>query len=458
MRSNGLYSWAGATPGTTASTVNALNQIATHGGVPFNYDAKGNLTSDGTRSYSYDAENRLKSAGTASFFYDALGRLNWHAGLGGVLDHEGSRLVTELQGGTYAILKRYVHGPGSDEPLVSYDGTGSATRRWLHADERGSIVALSDVTGAVTARNRYDEYGLPAATNVGRFQYTGQKWLPVLGLYDYKARTYDPRLGRFLQPDPIGYGAGMNMYAYVGGDPVNFADPSGLRPCGVDEVMLVPKQPRVYGRSDGNSGIIVTGPKKECVSLQWLQENPQFAGAVYGPTVPGGSGGAPRSEAMVPEQQEQEACNQNLIALGNSFADASQKASSAAASMQLVGLGIAATGALSGQPEIVAPGLALVQVGGILGIGSALGQMTAGVLQGRGGADYDNFWNGGALIGSGLAFSRFVSFPTPAGYRTVSQRGSDAAWSNTSTVAGGVYDFVSNTIPNMGPSQKMCTK
>jgi RHS repeat-associated protein len=227
-RSNELYSWAGATPSTIASTANALNQIATHGGVTFSYDAKGNLQSDGTRSYSYDAENRLKTAGTASFFYDALGRLSWHTGLGSLLDYEGSRLVTELQGGTHAILRRYVHGPGSDEPLVWYEGAGTATRRWLHADERDSIIAISDAGGAVTARNRYDEYGLPAGNNVGRFQYTGQKWLPQVGLYDHKARTYDPRLGRFLQSDPIGYGDGMNLYAYVAGDPINWADTSGL--------------------------------------------------------------------------------------------------------------------------------------------------------------------------------------------------------------------------------------
>ncbi|HEX8584785.1 MAG TPA: RHS repeat-associated core domain-containing protein [Allosphingosinicella sp.] len=208
-RSNDLYSWTGHGSGTTGSTVNALNQIATHGGVSFAHDAKGNLTSDGTRSYTYDAENRLKTAGTASLMYDPLGRLSWYTNAGGVLDYAGSRMVTELNdAANYAILKRYVHGPGTDEPLVSYDGTGTANRRWLHADERGSIIAQSDASGAVTNTLRFDEYGIPASTNVGRFQYTGQMWLPTLGIYDYKARAYDPRLGRFLQPDPLGYGDG----------------------------------------------------------------------------------------------------------------------------------------------------------------------------------------------------------------------------------------------------------
>ncbi|WP_133118598.1 RHS repeat-associated core domain-containing protein, partial [Paremcibacter congregatus] len=61
-----------------------------------------------------------------------------------------------------------------------------------------------------------------------RFLYTGQMSLPEAELYHYKARTYAPNLGRFLQADPIGYAAGMNLYAYVGGDPINATDSSEL--------------------------------------------------------------------------------------------------------------------------------------------------------------------------------------------------------------------------------------
>ena len=90
------------------------------------------------------------------------------------------------------------------------------------------MIAGTNSSAGVTFINSYDEYGQPGSSNQGRFGYTGQAFIPEAGAYDYKARVYLPYIGRFLQTDPTGYGAGMNLYAYAGGDPINVSDWDGL--------------------------------------------------------------------------------------------------------------------------------------------------------------------------------------------------------------------------------------
>ncbi|ATQ44036.1 hypothetical protein CSW64_17400 [Caulobacter mirabilis] len=260
----------------TYGAANALNQVASEAGVGLAFDGRGNMTSDGDWTFAYDMRNRLRGASkpgtTATYEYDGDDRRTKKT-VNGVVTRMLWSGQDELAEADAAgnILRRYVPGASVDTPLATVTPAGTVT--WLHADGQGSIINSSNSAGAAGTPVNYSPYGemsgaLPANVPFG---YTGRYHDAETGLWYYRARYYHPRLGQFLQVDPIGTKDDPNLMLYVGADPVNNIDYTGNQTVvslegyalrGVEGIFFKHAYTRATDTRNGASIILRGGPSE----------------------------------------------------------------------------------------------------------------------------------------------------------------------------------------------------
>jgi len=230
--------------GSAAWSYNTSNELNSRPGASYAFDANGNTItkndSTGTTTYSWDFDNRLTSVtlpgsgGTINFKYDPFGRRIYKSSSSGVsiYGYDLETLVEETSSSGAAVA-RYVESDVIDEPLVMLRGGATS---YYEADGLGSATSLSSATGALAQTYTFDSLGNQTASSgslTNAFRYTGREFDAETGLYYYRARYYDPTLGRFLSEDPVHFKTGIDFYLYVSNRPTEYIDPSGQSPADV---------------------------------------------------------------------------------------------------------------------------------------------------------------------------------------------------------------------------------
>jgi RHS repeat-associated protein len=220
---------------STTYTTGPFNSLSATAGATMSYDSNGSMTGKTVGSvnwtYGWDFENRMMSASdgvdAASYVYDALGRRVKRTKGTDIskFTHDGQDVVLDDEN---TVITTYQNGAGIDNTLSIKNGSN---RSYVLGDHLGSTSGLADQSGAVTSSATYDSFGNQAGTLGTRYGYTGRERDDFTGLMYYRARMYDPQLGRFISEDPIGFeGGDVNLYGYVRNGPLAFRDPTGLQP------------------------------------------------------------------------------------------------------------------------------------------------------------------------------------------------------------------------------------
>ena len=237
-KTGGSFARTGIPQAINSTAYNAANQQTTFGDKTLTYDNNGNLTTivdaNGTTTYTWNGRNQLVGISGpgvgASFVYDGLGRREKKTINGNLTEYlfDGVNPVQETSGVT--ILANILSGLGIDEPLTRTDVQAGSTSHLL-SDALGSIIAAADPSGTIQTEYSYEPFGRTTITGVSNsnpLQHTGRE-NDGTSLYYYRGRYYQPVLQRFISDDPIEFlGGDVNLYAYVGNNPINFTDPFGL--------------------------------------------------------------------------------------------------------------------------------------------------------------------------------------------------------------------------------------
>lgn len=213
----------------------------------------------GTTQFAWDFENRLTqvitpASGSVTYKYDALGRRIQRTPSTGVstnfiYDDQDVVKDINIDGSTV----EYLDGPGIDNK-IRQKGSTSSTTYYFAQDHLGSTTALTGTTGKLVERTTYDAYGNSAGSTRTRYGFTGRERDSLAGLMYYRARIYDPQLGRFISEDPIGFSGGdINFYGYVKNRPLTSRDPSGLFPIPIP-FKPYPPFPDIWLHFEGGGG------------------------------------------------------------------------------------------------------------------------------------------------------------------------------------------------------------